>query len=198
MNKNIKKLLLTLALPICFATGIHAQKLSGYVVTSANEPVAEAVISSPGCETVRSAADGSFTIEGVKDGNALTIWHDGHFQRTMYILDNTTTNLRIYMIETDRSRYNETTVTPYATNQADPAAASMQNINRKDFALGSLSIDNALKGEIPGLNVVNKSGMTGEGAYLQLRGIRTLMAENSPLIVINGVPYMPDANDTDG
>ena len=194
MNMNIKKLLLTLALPISIVTGTHAQKLSGYIVTSANEPIAEAVISSPGCETVRSAADGSFTIEGIKEGNALTVWHDGFFQRSIYILDNSAKNLRVYMIESDRSRYNETSVTPFATKQGDPAANSMQNINRKDFALGSLSIDNALKGEMTGLLVTNKSGMTGEGAYMQLRGIRSLVADNAPLIVINGVPYMPDAN----
>ena len=194
MNKNIKKLLFTCALSTCFTSGIHAQKLSGYIVTSANEPIAEAIISSPGCETVRSAADGSFTIEGVKDGNSITVWHDGFFQRAIHVLDNNANGMRIYMIESDRSRYNETFVTPYATTQSDPTASSMQNINRKDFSLGSLSIDNALKGELTGLLVTNKSGMTGEGAYMQLRGIHSLVADNSPLIVINGVPYLPDAN----
>ena len=192
--RNIKKIALCLAVPTLFASSTYAQKLSGTVTTSSGEPVAEAVITSPGCETVRSAADGSFTIEGVKDGHAINVWHDGFFQRTVYIHDHAATNLRIYMIETNRSRYNETFVTPYATTQADAAATSKQNVNRKDFALGSLSIDNALKGEMAGLLVTNKSGMTGEGAYMQLRGIHTLVADNAPLIVINGVPYMPDAN----
>ena len=192
--RNIKKIALCLAVPTLFASSTYAQKLSGTVTTSSGEPVAEAVITSPGCETVRSDADGSFTIEGVKDGHAINVWHDGFFQRTVYIHDHAATNLRIYMIETNRSRYNETFVTPYATTQADAAATSKQNVNRKDFALGSLSIDNALKGEMAGLLVTNKSGMTGEGAYMQLRGIHTLVADNAPLIVINGVPYMPDAN----
>lgn len=192
--RNIKKIALCLAVPTLFASSSYAQKLSGTVTTSSGEPVAEAVITSPGCETVRSDADGSFTIEGVKDGHAINVWHDGFFQRTVYIHDHAATNLRIYMIETNRSRYNETFVTPYATTQADAAATSKQNVNRKDFALGSLSIDNALKGEMTGLLVTNKSGMTGEGAYMQLRGIHTLVADNAPLIVINGVPYMPDAN----
>lgn len=192
--RNIKKIALCLAVPTLFASSTYAQKLSGTVTTSSGEPVAEAVITSPGCETVRSDADGSFTIKGVKDGHAINVWHDGFFQRTVYIHDHAATNLRIYMIETNRSRYNETFVTPYATTQADAAATSKQNVNRKDFALGSLSIDNALKGEMAGLLVTNKSGMTGEGAYMQLRGIHTLVADNAPLIVINGVPYMPDAN----
>ena len=53
-----------------------------------------------------------------------------------------------------------------------------------------------MKGVFTGLNVINKSGMTGEGSYLQMRGVKSLFAENSPLIVINGVPYIPDLNES--
>ena len=194
MNNNIKKIVLCLGLPVVFTVGSYAQKLSGHVLSSTNEPIAEAVITSPGCASVRSAADGSFTIEGIKEGHALNVWHDGFFRRTIYVRQTNANDLRIYMIEEDKTRYNETAITPYASTQETAGLNSMQNLNRKDFALGSLSIDNALKGEIAGLQVTNKSGMTGEGAYMQLRGVHSLVAENAPLIVINGVPYMPDAN----
>ncbi len=198
ITKSNKRLLITLSFVISHLSmsSVAAQKLSGQILSSTNEPIAEAVISSPGCETVRSAADGSFTITGVKEGNALNIWHDGYFQRAVIIRDANANGLRVYMIETDRSRYNETVVTPFAsaTGNAAAAVSSASNLNRKDFALGSLSVDNALKGAVSGLQVTNKSGMTGEGAMIQLRGIHTLMADNAPLIVINGVPYMPDAN----
>ena len=139
-------------------------------------------------------ADGSFTIEGVKKGNALSVWHDGFYQRLVYVNDVQASDLRIYMVEESSTRYNETKVTPFATTQGDGATSSMTNINRKDFARGSLSVDNALKGEVAGLQVTEKSGMTGEGAFMQLRGVRSLVADNAPLVVINGVPYMPDAN----
>ena len=74
--------------------------------------------------------------------------------------------------------------------------AGVQNLTRKDFGLGSMSVDRAMKGVFTGLNVINKSGMTGEGSYLQMRGVKSLFAENSPLIVINGVPYIPDLNES--
>lgn len=194
MSNIINRLIGCMALMMAFATGTYAQQLKGHVFTTTQQPVADAVITSPGCKTVRSGEDGAFVIEGVAKGNPLTVWHDGFFQKVVYVSDPGNADFKVYMVEEDKSRYNETLVTPFETRQGAQDASSMDNINRKDFGKGSLSIDNALKGEIPGLNVVNKSGMTGEGAYLQLRGIRTLMAENSPLIVINGVPYMPDAN----
>ncbi len=176
-----------------FVCSVAAQSLRGHVLTSASQPVAEAVVSCPGCETVRSGADGAFAIEGVAQGQPLTVWHDGYFQKVVYIRDANAQDLRVYLIEEDRTRYNESSAAPFSTVPS-VSAASAVNVNRKDFALGSLSIDNALRGEVAGLQVTNKSGMTGEGAMMQLRGVRSLMAESAPLIVVNGVPYLPDAN----
>ena len=177
-----------------FVVAACAQQLSGHVFSSTNQPVVDAVISSPGCTTVRSGADGRFTIEGVVKGNALTVWHDGFYQQSVIVYEVDAQDLKIYMVETGKSRFNETVVLPFNTVQGDASIASADNINRKDFALGSMSVDHALQGELTGLQVTNKSGMTGEGAYMQLRGIRSLVADNAPLIVINGVPYLPDAN----
>ena len=196
MINYMKRLILSLSLPVAFAASIYAQRVSGYVYTSANQPIVDAVISCSGGESVRSAKDGSFTISGVKDGQTLSVWHDGYFRKVVYLLDNNASNLRVYLIEENRSRYNETMITPFGSVQSDEATGGNSNINRKDFALGSMSIDNALKGELTGLQVSNKSGMTGEGAFMQFRGIRSLVSDNAPLIVINGMPYMPDANES--
>ena len=194
MSNNIKKITVCLAMMAAAVVSASAQQVSGRVFSSTGQPVVDALVSSNGCQTVRTNDEGNFTIEGVKKGNALHVMHDGFYQRTIYLYDESVSQLNIYMVEENRTRYNETTVTPFATTSGDQTAHQMTNLNRKDFALGSLSIDNALKGEVAGLQVVNKSGMTGEGSFMQLRGVRSLMADNTPLIVINGVPYMPDAN----
>ena len=196
MNENIKKLVLCMGLPVMFATGGYAQKVTGRVVNSANEPVADVVITSPGCKAVRSAADGTFTIDNVKAGSVVSFLREGFYTKMEYMRNANVSGLNVHLIETDKTRYDETVLRPYGKAEGDASAAGVQNLNRKDFALGSLSADKALKGSMTGLNVVNKSGMTGEGAYLQLRGIKSLVAENSPLIVINGVPYMPDMNES--
>ncbi len=196
MNENIKKLVLCMGLPVMFATGGFAQKVTGRVVNSANEPVADVVITCPGCKAVRSAADGTFTIDNVKAGSVVSFLREGFYTKMEYMRNADVSGINVHLIETDKTRYNETVLRPYGKAEGDASAAGVQNLNRKDFALGSLSADKALKGSMTGLNVVNKSGMTGEGAYLQLRGIKSLVAENSPLIVINGVPYMPDMNES--
>lgn len=194
MNENIKRFVLCLSLSAVFTTDGFAQKLTGRVVNSANQPIADVVITSPGCTTTRSASDGTFAMDSVKAGAIVSFRHEGFYTKTEYLKNADVTGLNVYMVETDKTRYNETALLPHGKYENDMSVAGVSNVNRKDFALGSMSIDKALKGSVTGLNVVNKSGMTGEGAYMQLRGIKSLVAENSPLVVINGVPYMPDMN----
>ena len=192
---NIKWLVCIGLLGFHTAMGFAQQRsLKGRVVTSSGQPVAEAVISCPGCESVRTDKDGSFTLNGIGNDATVTVWRDGYYQRQMLVDGKQVKPLEILMIEESRTRYNETVVTPFATTEGMTARGSLQNLNRKDFAQGSLSLDRAMQGEFTGLQVTGKSGMTGEGSMMQLRGVRSLVADNSPLIVINGVPYMPDGN----
>ena len=65
------------------------------------------------------------------------------------------------------------------------------SLNKKDMEQ-SFCVDQAIQGHIAGLQVVKKGGMPGEGAYLNAGGIHSISAENSPLIVLNGVPYIND------
>lgn len=194
MNNNIKKLALSICLPALFVSAGYAQKITGKVINSAKEPIANVVITSAGCQTARSAEDGTFTIEGVKDGAVISFVREGFYNKQEYMREATSKSINVYMIETDNTRYNQTAILPTGKVENSTSVVGATNINRKDFTLGSMSVEKVLKGNATGLNIVNKSGMTGEGAYMELRGIKSLVAESSPLIVINGVPYMPDMN----
>ena len=192
-----KKIFLSIGITTLFALQALAQQVvSGRVLNSDNQPIADVVVECPGCNSVRTDADGRYVLEGVKEGSSVSFWHDGYYSQHRYIKAPLKQDVNIYLISTNKTRYNETTLLPYQTVENDPSIAGIANVNRKDFAAGSLSIDRVLQGSFTGLQATNKSGMTGEGAYLQLRGIKSLVAENSPLIVINGVPYMPDLNES--
>lgn len=196
MNNDIKKIILSLCLPAMVSGAAMAQSVSGRVLSSDNKPVAGAVISAPGARTVRTGKDGRFTITGLKDGAVLSIWHDGYYTKQEYVPKTGDGDLTVYIIEDGKYKYSETRLLPFGTTVGDPTVAGIENIGSKDFYQGSLSVDNALKGELSGVSVIKKSGMPGEGSYMQVRGIRSLVAESSPLVVINGVPFMPDANES--
>lgn len=174
------------------AISAQAQDLKGKVVGSDGKPIPDVVITSPGCKIVRTAKDGSFSFSGLKDNATVTFKHAGFYNKVQNIRESELNdNITIHMISDKTTRYNEFVVLPDGLVEGDQMLMGKPTVNRKDFALGTSSVEEAMRG-LNGLQVTKKSGMPGEGAYVQLRGIKSLYADNEPLYVINGVPYLPD------
>ena len=51
------------------------------------------------------------------------------------------------------------------------------------------TVDGALYGKIPGVNITSTSGAPGGGFSLRLRGISSISGNNQPLIIVDGVYY---------
>ena len=65
-------------------------------------------------------------------------------------------------------------------------AGAVQNFNMDDMeGLAFESVDQALQGQIAGLDIVANSGNLGSGTTMRLRGTSTLHGDASPLIVVN-------------
>lgn len=60
--------------------------------------------------------------------------------------------------------------------------------------LGITSVDEALQGRIPGLDIVMNSGNLGSGSTMHLRGVSTLTGNSNPLIVVNGNVWQIEEN----
>jgi hypothetical protein len=69
----------------------------------------------------------------------------------------------------------------------DVAGAASEGRNLELGYTSAQSIDQVLQGKIPGLNVTNRSGMPGEGSYMNVRGYNSLFASGLPLVVIDGM-----------
>lgn len=63
-------------------------------------------------------------------------------------------------------------------------------ISAKDIEnLQATSIDQAIQGRLPGIDIVSNSGDPGAGMSIKIRGASTLNGDSNPLIVLDGVPY---------
>ena len=49
-----------------------------------------------------------------------------------------------------------------------------------------------MQGRVPGMHVVNLSGMPGSGAVTTLRGVNSMNASIQPLYIVDGIPLIPD------
>lgn len=54
----------------------------------------------------------------------------------------------------------------------------------------------ALNGKIAGVNIVSSSGVPGSATKITMRGNRSMLGNNQPLIVVDGIPYDNSQNTT--
>ncbi len=72
-------------------------------------------------------------------------------------------------------------------------ATSVQRIELVDMkSVMSTSVEDMLQGRLGNVDISSVSGDPGSGLNIRIRGTASLNARNQPLIVINGIPY--DAN----
>ena len=185
--------LIIFLLSLLIQAGAYAQQttvVSGRVLSPyRNQPIEGAIISVKGQEkTAETDSLGHFSLEVGSLDNELIIWAPGFYKEVQPILG----RREFSMVLVPEGKYN---FNPLQEN-AEGITANTETLREENFKPGALYVEDVLRSAFPGVNVITKSGMPGEGAYINFRGIRTLTASNAPLIVVNGVPYLPDLNNS--
>lgn len=68
-------------------------------------------------------------------------------------------------------------------------------ISMEEFeGLGITTVDEALQGRVPGLDIVMNSGNLASSSTMHLRGVSTITGNSNPLIVVNGNVWQIDEN----
>lgn len=193
--KTIKIIFTTLLLLLSVAS-VYAQgrKISGKILSPLNKPIEGAIISAVGSKDAKTGVDGTFKMELKENTTQISVWAAGYYPETRLVDDNS--QVVILMMPESTYKYNESAILPMRIESSRPELTSAVNINKKDFTQGSMKIDRALAGQVAGLKTTRAGGMPGEGSYMNLRGIRSFVGSNAPLVVINGVPYLPDSRES--
>ena len=56
------------------------------------------------------------------------------------------------------------------------------------------TITQAIQGSVPGINVVNTGGVPGTNPTIRIRGVGSINASSSPLIIVDGAPFNGNLN----
>jgi TonB-linked SusC/RagA family outer membrane protein len=79
----------------------------------------------------------------------------------------------------------------YGTASRQDVSSAISSVDSSTFANTPVaSVDNALQGRIPGVQVMQNSGEPGSGISMRVRGPASLNAGNQPLYVVDGVPMI--------
>jgi TonB-dependent SusC/RagA subfamily outer membrane receptor len=92
------------------------------------------------------------------------------------------------------SALDEVIVTGYGMARRKDLTGSVVRIISQNLFSSATTVEQALQGRLPGLQVTNSSGMPGSAANITIRGISSL-SNNQPLYVIDGIPVSGNIND---
>ncbi len=119
--------------------------------------------------------------------------YTGQEKLNMTLKDDSQTMSEV-VVQAERLDRNEMGIT------ARQQVSATQKVNMDELVATSpvSSIEDALQGQLGGVDIILGGGDPGARASIQIRGTSTLNANSDPLIVIDGIPYPSDiSEDTD-
>ncbi len=127
--------------------------------------------------------DGNFTITDVKKGSTLTLSYIGYVTKELVITDNS--KLTIQLVE-DLAQLDEVVVIGYGTQTKKEITGAVSVIGAEAIeALKPTRIEQALQGQVAGVNITTQSGSPGGGSTISIRGVST-NGDSRPLILVDG------------
>ena len=83
----------------------------------------------------------------------------------------------------------ELVVVGYGTQERSDLTGSIASVSRRDITdVPVYSMENVLQGRAAGVEVMANGFRPGEGSTIRIRGTRSFVASNNPLVVMDGIP----------
>ncbi len=182
--KQIRFLIMLMAMMLSVAAYSQVGKVSGTVVDVSGEPIIGATVLQKGMSQggVITDLDGKFTIS-CQPGATLVISYIGMDPQEVKASD----GMNVVMKESSES-LDEVVVVGYGVQKKSVVTASIAKVSADDLAnKAPVRMDNALKGLAAGVNVTSSSGQPGEGSRIRIRGTGTIN-DSDPLYIVDGMP----------
>ena len=161
--------------------------ISGTITDENNAPLPGANIVEKGTTNgTQTDFDGKFSINVTGQDAVLVVSYIGFI--TKEVSANTEDELTI-TLEEDSAKLDEVVVVGYGTSTKEKFNGSVSKIESKKLnTFSSTNFEQALSGTVSGVQVLSNGKNPGDNSVIQIRGINTLTAGGSPLIVVDGNP----------
>ena len=196
MKKLLSVLTLLLFVFLVEAVPAHAQtgQITGTVTDSTTgDPLPGVNVVITGTQQGASTnPQGQFTIANVDPGTYdLVASFVGYERRTVSDVEvsaGETTQVSFTLVP-GAVQLEEVVAVGYGTQQEEEVTSAVSSVDSEDFIEGASRDAGALiENQIAGLNISQSTGNPTAGSNISLRGVTTLNASASPLILIDGVP----------
>ena len=181
-------LILTSILFLYGALAFAQQTVTGTVTDESGAPIPGATIFNSNNSTT-SDFDGNFEINSFVD-DVITVSYVGYNQQQV-----TVTSLNVNVVLESSTSLDEVVVVGYGSSTKESLVHSVASIDGETIEkTQATSITQALQGTVSGVTVLTSGGVPGSGQTIRIRGIGSINASASPLIVVDGVIFNGSIN----
>ncbi|MDB5207455.1 MAG: rane protein [Flavisolibacter sp.] len=171
--------------------------IRGRITSTEGQPLQGVSISIKGSNRgTTTGANGEFTIEATK-GETLIVSYIGFAAKEFVVGDSQ--NVAITLSATD-AQMSEVVVTALGIRKERKALGySVTELKGSELTQArETNVANSLVGRIAGVNVSSVSGGPTSSTNVIIRGISSLVGNNQPLYVVNGIPVTNEVKGNDG
>ncbi|GGF26537.1 SusC/RagA family TonB-linked outer membrane protein [Hymenobacter cavernae] len=172
-------------------------QLTGRVVSGSNEGLPGVTVVVKGTTNgTTTGADGAFTLSVPETAGTLVFSYIGY--QTQERKFSGSEALTIKLVE-DTKALDEVVVVGYGTQKKGDVTGAIASFNAEKLQERPLArVDQALVGQLAGVQVKQTTGVPGRGFSVQVRGAGSITANNEPLYVIDGFPLEAAAQNSSG
>ena len=189
MNLQIKRASMALLLSVfCFVA--YGQKVvTGSVKDATGEPMIGVSVLVDGT-TIGGVTDfdGNFSIKDVPENGVLKISYIGYKDQKISVAGKNSFNVTM---QEDAAALDEIVVVGYGTMKKKDLTGSVSSVKTEDLQkVAGANALSAMQAKVPGMDLQQTNGgQAGEGVSMTLRGNRSILAGNGPLVIVDGVEY---------
>lgn len=171
-------------------------KITGRVTDDKGRPLAGVSIQVKGTQSgTITDGNGDYTITVPGEEAILIYTYIGYAAQQKAVGNNAVLNVTL---SAENTGLNEVMVVGYGTQKKSDVTGSISTIKSNAIEdVPSANLSQALQGQGAGIDIQKSGGNSKPGAepVIRIRGQRSLKASNSPLIVVDGIPFDGDIND---
>jgi TonB-linked SusC/RagA family outer membrane protein len=189
----MRKITMILVLVLTSLSSLYAQtnkkSISGKVTNENGEAISGVTVSEvAGVAKTLTDEKGVYTIQVNSKTTTLRFSYVGYKESDVSINNKSVANVALLP---EAGALAEVVVVGYGVQQKKAFTGSASKIDAKEFSqLVTPSVDRQLAGRAAGVQVVSGGGDVGTPARIRIRGVNSVSQNQSPLIVVDGVPFI--------
>lgn len=166
---------------------VKATVLKGEVQDINKAPIPGATVKLVGTTVgVATDSEGKYTISLPVEKGTLEFSSIGY--KTKQVAFSGGKDMLRVTLEEDVAALDEVVVTGYQVIKEKMNAGSVSKVKMEDLILdGTRTLEAELQGKVPGMMVINRSGLTGTRQRVRIRGTSTLLGNAEPVWVVDGI-----------